>query len=65
VGFDDIPEADLLDPPLTLVTQDVAAMGERAAQILFERLDGSTEPYKEAIIPTTLTPRGSGEISPR
>jgi LacI family transcriptional regulator len=64
VGFDDIPEADLLDPPLTLVTQDVAAMGERAAQILFERLDGSTSPYKTSIFPTSLTPRGSGEISP-
>jgi len=64
VGFDDIPEADLLDPPLTLVTQDVAAMGERAAQILFERLDGSTSPFKSAVFPTSLTPRGSGEIAP-
>jgi LacI family transcriptional regulator len=64
VGFDDIPEADLLDPPLTLVTQDVAAMGERAAQILFERLDGSTNPYKTSVFPTSLTPRGSGEIAP-
>lgn len=64
VGFDDIQEADLLDPPLTLVTQDVTAMGERAAQILFERLDGSTEPYKSVVIQTFLTPRGSGEIGP-
>ena len=64
VGFDDIPEADLLDPPLTLVTQDVAAMGERAAQILFERLDGSASPFKSAVFPTSLTPRGSGEIAP-
>jgi len=64
VGFDDIPEADLLDPPLTLVTQDVAAMGGRAAQILFERLDGSASPFKSAVFPTSLTPRGSGEIAP-
>lgn len=64
VGFDDIPEADLLDPALTLVTQDVATMGERAAQLLFERLDGSPEPFKHLVIPTTLTPRGSGEIAP-
>ena len=64
VGFDDIQEADLLDPPLTLVTQDVTSMGERAAQILFERLDGSKDPFKQAVIPTTLTPRGSGEIAP-
>jgi len=64
VGFDDIAEADLLDPPLTLITQDVATMGERAAQILFERLDGSTSPYRQIVVPTTLTPRGSGEIPP-
>ena len=65
VGFDDIPEADLLEPALTLVTQDVATMGERAAQLLFERLDGSQEPFKKLVIQTTLTPRGSGEIAPR
>ena len=64
VGFDDIAEADLLDPPLTLITQDVAGMGERAAQLLFERLDGSTTGFKTVVVPTTLTPRGSGEISP-
>ncbi|HEY4898314.1 MAG TPA: LacI family DNA-binding transcriptional regulator [Candidatus Nanopelagicaceae bacterium] len=63
VGFDEIPEADLLDPALTLVTQDVVAMGERAAQILFDRLDGKAGPYETVVIPTTLTPRGSGEIS--
>ena len=64
VGFDEIPEADLLDPALTLVTQDVSEMGVRAAQLLFNRLDGNKELFKKIFIPTTLTPRGSGEISP-
>lgn len=65
VGFDDIAEADLLDPPVTLVTQDVAAMGERAAELLFARLDGDDSDYQEIEIKTTLTARGSGEILPR
>ena len=65
VGFDDISEADLLDPPVTLVTQDVAAMGERAAELLFARLDGDDSEYMSIEIETTLTPRGSGEILPR
>jgi LacI family transcriptional regulator len=64
VGFDEIPEADLLSPAITLITQDVAAMGESAAQLLFNRLDGYAGPYENRVIPTVLTARGSGEIAP-
>ena len=64
VGFDEIPEADLLDPALTLVTQDVALMGERAAHLLFARLDAKNDAFVRVVIPTLLTPRGSGEIRP-
>jgi LacI family transcriptional regulator len=65
VGFDDISEADLLSPAITLVTQDVTAMGESAAELLFKRLDGDDGDYEKKVIPTVLTPRGSGEISPK
>jgi LacI family transcriptional regulator len=64
VGFDEISEADLLTPAITLVTQDVTAMGERAAELLFRRLDGYDGPYEKRVIPTLLTQRGSGEIAP-
>src|ERR1019366_5294233 len=40
VGFDDVPLADMLDPPVTVVAQDMAAIGTLAAQILFRRIDG-------------------------
>ncbi len=40
VGFDDIPSAKLLTPALSSVTQQQRQMGQRAAQILFERLNG-------------------------
>jgi len=65
VGFDEIAEADLLSPAITLVTQDVEAMGETAAELLFARLDGDLSPFKRIVLPTKLTARGSGEIAPQ
>lgn len=64
VGFGDMELADLLDPPLTVVAQDPTAMGRAAARALFERIDGYTGPPREFHIPTTLIPRGSGELGP-
>jgi LacI family transcriptional regulator len=62
VGFDDFPLADLLRPGVTVVAQDTESMGRRAAQILFERLDGDTGPTRNYVVPTRLVVRGSGEI---
>jgi LacI family transcriptional regulator len=62
VGFDDIPLAELLDPALTLVAQDVVGLGSRATQLLFDRLGGSVAPSRRVVLPPTLTIRGSGEI---
>jgi LacI family transcriptional regulator len=64
VGFDDFPLADLLQPAVTVVAQDPAAMGRTAARALFGRIDGNTEPPREYWIPTTLIRRGSGERTP-
>jgi LacI family transcriptional regulator len=63
VGFDDIPLADVLSPPLTLVLQDVKAIGALAADLLFRRLDGDESPTQRHLIPTMLVARGSGEIA--
>ncbi len=64
VGFDDFPLADLLEPAVTVVAQDVAAIGRLAAQRLFERIAGDTSPYRADLVPTHLVRRGSGEIAP-
>ena len=40
VGFDDIPAAELVSPPLTTVAQFPERLGRRAAEMLFERLKG-------------------------
>ncbi|MGI4893612.1 MAG: LacI family DNA-binding transcriptional regulator [Janthinobacterium lividum] len=39
VGFDDIPESGFLNPPLTTVHQDFAAIGRRCVGVLLARLD--------------------------
>jgi len=63
VGFDDFPLADLLEPAVTVVAQDAARMGRTAAQTLFERIDGDKSAPREIRVPTTLIPRGSGELA--
>jgi LacI family transcriptional regulator len=40
VGFDDIPAARLVYPALTTIAQQQRQMGQRAAEMLFERLNG-------------------------
>lgn len=64
VGFDDFPLAQLLDPPLTVVRQDVARLGRLVGTRLLERLDGDTSAPIHEIIKPTLIARGSGEIPP-
>ena len=62
LGFDDFPAADLMEPPVSVIAQDPAAIGARAAEVLFRRIDGDRSPASVHIIPTVLIPRGSGEI---
>lgn len=64
VGFDDFPLADLMNPPLTVVRQDVRTIGRRAAELLFARIEGDRSPPKQLITTPVLVPRGSGEIRP-
>jgi LacI family transcriptional regulator len=64
VGFDDLLLADLLQPGLTVVSQDPAAMGTRAARLLFDRINGDHSPTSRHVLPAALIPRGSGEIRP-
>ena len=64
IGFDDILLADLLEPGITVIAQDPAAIGRAAAQVLFRRLDGDRAPSEHQIVLTRLIARGSGEIAP-
>jgi LacI family transcriptional regulator len=64
IGFDDILLADLLEPGITVIAQDPAAIGRTAAQVLFRRLDGDESPTQHHIVLTRMITRGSGEIVP-
>ena len=64
VGFDDFPLADIVDPPLTVVRQNVAAIGAEVAHRLFARIDGDTSPPRHVVLAPQLIERGSGEIRP-
>ena len=62
VGFDDLELAEVLAVPATVVAYDAAELGRRAAELLVERLAGDDGPPRRIVLPTTLVPRGSGEV---
>ena len=64
IGFDDFLLAELLEPGITVIAQDPAAIGRTAAQVLFRRLDGDRSPSEHHIVLTRMITRGSGEILP-
>ncbi|WP_238420865.1 LacI family DNA-binding transcriptional regulator [Streptomyces taklimakanensis] len=64
VGFDDFELADLLTPPVTVIAQEPALLGRRAAELLFRRLEGAGDAPRRVELPTRLVPRGSGEVPP-
>ncbi len=59
-GFDNIPEAEVVMPPLTTVDQDAEAIGQRAAELLLERLSADAPlPPREVSIACRLVLRES------
>lgn len=64
IGFDDILLADLLEPGITVIAQDPAAIGRTAADVLFRRLDGDRSASEHRVVLTRMITRGSGEIRP-
>ncbi|MEU7297842.1 LacI family DNA-binding transcriptional regulator [Streptomyces exfoliatus] len=65
IGYDDIPEAPYLLPPLTTVHNDFAETGRRAVDLLVQRLAGSGERGVRSIVPVELIVRGSTGPAPR
>ncbi|WNI14503.1 LacI family DNA-binding transcriptional regulator [Actinacidiphila sp. ITFR-21] len=62
VGFDDLPLAERLSPPLTVVSQDPAALGGTAADLVFSRIAGDRSAPRDVVLLTRLVVRGSGEL---
>jgi LacI family transcriptional regulator len=64
VGFDDFPLADVLEPGLTVIRQNVEHIGTEVSRALFARIDGDQSPPRHVVVVPELVPRGTGEIPP-
>jgi LacI family transcriptional regulator len=59
VGFDDMPWATSLQPPLTAVAQPTYELGIAAAQLLLDRLREPDRPFRHVVLETQLMIRAS------
>jgi DNA-binding LacI/PurR family transcriptional regulator len=59
VGFDDIPEAPYLLPPLTTVQQDFTGLGRRSLELLMEQLDTGARTHRKVRLAPNLVVRNS------
>jgi DNA-binding LacI/PurR family transcriptional regulator len=59
VGFDDIPEAAYMTPPLTTVMQPFREVGRRSIETLLAEIEGSGEAGGSTVIPPELVVRDS------
>lgn len=64
VGIDDFELADMLEPGVSVVAQDLTTLSQTAAELLFRRMGGDRRPAQTVRLDMRLIPRGSGEIHP-
>jgi DNA-binding LacI/PurR family transcriptional regulator len=65
VGFDDMPWAPLLQPPLTVVAQPTYELGQKAVELLLARIKQPDKPVTHVELNPTLIPRASTGPSSR
>lgn len=59
IGFDDLPWAEAISPPLTTVRQPAYEMGKKAAELFFKRVEDSSREPEEIVMDPKLIIRGS------
>jgi LacI family transcriptional regulator len=59
IGFDDLPLAPYLAPPLTSVHVPFLETGELAVRLLLERIGEGGEAYRRELLPVSLEIRES------
>lgn len=59
VGFDNIPESVLTEPPLTTVSQPIRQMGVVAIEMLIRLISGEIPEVTHVTLPTDLVVRGT------
>lgn len=59
IGYDDLPPAAQMDPPLTTIRQPIKRAGQTAVETLLDILAHGAEPPRRIILPTELVIRQS------
>lgn len=59
IGFDEFEAATVVRPAISVVSQNIAAMGALAAEIILQRLDGDLGSARLEVSPIRLVLRGS------
>ncbi|MDQ0196217.1 LacI family DNA-binding transcriptional regulator [Paenibacillus wynnii] len=59
MGYDDVDLARYVSPALTTVRQDTALLGSRAAEVLFDTINGSEKGLEALVLPTQVIVRDS------
>jgi DNA-binding LacI/PurR family transcriptional regulator len=59
IGFDDIPEAAYLTPPLTTIRQDFAEVGRRSLNLMLAQLASGNRMDSKVIVPAQIVVRQS------
>ena len=66
IGFDDIPEAAYLIPPLTTLRQDFEDEGRRTVEMLLAQIEHpTTEPIPVRLVPDLIVRASTGRWTPR
>ena len=63
VGFDDLPQSRVSDPPLTTMHQPLHKMGATAMELLINELNGHKQAAKHIRLPCELMVRTSSEMA--
>ncbi len=64
VGFGDFELADVVTPPVTVLSYDPVLLGRTAGELLIARLGGEHGPARLVEVPVRLVVRGSAEFPP-
>lgn len=64
VGFDEVEWSDIVEPPITMVEQPVAAMGQLAVELLLRRIEGDRTRAQRLVVEPVLRIRRSCGAAP-
>jgi DNA-binding LacI/PurR family transcriptional regulator len=59
IGYDDIPEAEFSDPPLTTIRQPASEIGQAATKLLIQMIEDSSIAPMQIMFDTTIVVRSS------